>query len=82
MPLSHFAMMDSVMTRHYPVRYGKSRPGAANLRVGALVRMADPALTAMKFTISRRILLVGGADRSAAQMWLPVWPTAPESGKH
>jgi hypothetical protein len=40
MPLSLFAMMDSVMTRSYAVRCGKSRPVVFDTRrVGAL-RMA------------------------------------------
>jgi hypothetical protein len=45
MPLSIFAMMDSVTMRSYAVRCGKSRPVVFDTRrVGALT-MADPVLT-------------------------------------
>jgi hypothetical protein len=57
MPLSLFAMMDSVMTRPKPVRCGKSRPGCWTRRVGALT-MADPLVLLSWGACCGRILTV------------------------
>jgi hypothetical protein len=45
MPLSLFAMMDSVMTRPYAVRCGKSRPGVAKPPGRGARIMGDATLT-------------------------------------
>ena len=75
MPLSLFAMMDSVMTRPYAVRCGKSRPVVATRRVGALT-----VPTVASFVKRRRngsLLNSGVAVESLAR--LPRYPLAATS---